>query len=77
VSLKSNPFFALLDSGGRFKEVPMGAQILLTDAAGFLSPSKSSAAKSEDLSTSSTLAIDGEPQHNGRRQMHDPLHLCS
>jgi hypothetical protein len=57
VSLKSNTFFALLDPGGHFKEAPMGAPILLTDAAGFLSPSESSTANSEDLSASSTIGL--------------------
>jgi hypothetical protein len=56
-SLKSNSFFAFFDPGGRFKEAPMGAPILLTDAAGFLSPSESSATTSEDLSASSIIGL--------------------
>jgi hypothetical protein len=51
VSLKRNSFFAFFDPGGRFKEAPMGAPILLTDAAGFLS------ATSEDLSASSIIGL--------------------
>jgi hypothetical protein len=58
VSLKSNSFFAFFDSGGRFKEAPMGAPILLTDAAaGFLSLSVTSTATSEDRSTLSTIGL--------------------
>jgi hypothetical protein len=35
----------------------MGAPILLTDAAGFVSPSESSATTSEDLSASSIIGL--------------------
>jgi hypothetical protein len=58
LSLKSNSFFALLDPGSHFNEDHIGAPILLTHAAGFLSPLISSAANSEDLSVSSTIGLD-------------------
>jgi hypothetical protein len=54
VSLKRNSFFAFFDHGGHFKEAPMGAPILLTDAAGFLSVSETT---SEDLSASSIIGL--------------------
>jgi hypothetical protein len=57
-SLKSNSFFAFFDPGGLFKEAPMGAPILFTDAAGgFLSASDSSATTSEDLLASSIIGL--------------------
>jgi hypothetical protein len=57
VSLKRNSFFAFFDPGGHFKEALMGAPILFTDAAGFLSASESSATTSEDLSASSIIGL--------------------
>jgi hypothetical protein len=57
VSLKSNSFFGFLDPRVHFKEAPMGAPILLTDAAGFLSPSTTSTATSKDQSMSSTIKL--------------------
>jgi hypothetical protein len=71
MSLKSNSYIALLDPGGHFNKAPMGAAVLLTDTAGFLSPLKSSTENSEDLSVSSTIGLNfgncREPGHSGRR----------